>query len=308
MQFPPSRRLDPGTDFTWPLTDSVSPEIWLHPARSTSSTSRRPIVLIHGFRGDHHGLALIAHELRDRDVWVPDLPGFGNAPPPATGLDLAAFTTHIQALCAAVEAASGVRPILVGHSFGSVLAAHAFAQSPDIGSGLGLLSPIVRPPLEGSARLLTQLTRLYYAAGAALPEKLGSALLSNPLIVRGMSEVMATTSDSVTRRFIHDQHARHFSDYADRRSLAEAYRVSIEHTVAEVVPALARASRPVLVVAGDDDLIAPIETARDFVADLRDRRVAVEAHTLTGVGHLLHYERPAAAARAIEGFARTVPE
>ncbi|WP_087006099.1 alpha/beta fold hydrolase [Brevibacterium yomogidense] len=334
MQFPPSQRLVAGTDFPWPLSADPSPDssaqaaavraaaptaaaptaaappaVWLYPARSPaepSSTRRRPIVLIHGFRGDHHGLALIAHELRDRDVWVPDLPGFGSAPPPERGLDLAAFTAHIRALCGACEAASGRRPILIGHSFGSALAAHAYAQRPDISSGLGLLSPIVQPALEGSARVLTQLTRLYYAAGAALPERLGSALLAHPLIVRGMSEVMATSSDRMTRRFIHDQHARHFSDYADRRSLAEAYQVSIEHTVAEVADELAHASRPLLVVAGDDDLIAPIEAAAGFVADLRDQHVPVDAQTLTGVGHLLHYERPAAVADAIERFARTV--
>ena len=156
--------------------------------------------------------------------------------------------------------------------------------------------------------MLTQLTRLYYAAGAALPERLGSALLAHPLIVRGMSEVMATTSNRMTRRFIHDQHARHFSDYADRRSLADAYRVSIEHTVAEVAAELARAARPMLVVAGDDDLIAPIEAAHGFVAHLRDQHVRVDAETLTGVGHLLHYERPAAVADAIETFARTIDQ
>lgn len=317
MQFPPSQRLDPGTDFPWPPPippsppETAPPAVWLYPAWTSpdaSSIRRRPIVLLHGFRGDHHGLALIAHELRDRDVWVPDLPGFGSAPPPEGGLGLAAFTSHIQALCAACEAASGVRPILVGHSFGSVLAAHAFAQTPEIAQGLGLLSPIVQPALDGSARLLTHLTRLYYAAGAALPDRLGSALLAHPLIVRGMSEVMATSSDRMTRRFIHDQHARHFSDYADRRSLAEAYRVSIEHTVAEAAADLAHASHPVLVVAGDDDLIAPIGAAHGFAADLRDQHVPVDEQTLTGVGHLLHYERPAAVAGAIEQFARAVDE
>ena len=292
-------------------TAGAPPAVWLYPARSSPeapSTRRRPIVLIHGFRGDHHGLALIAHELRGRDVWVPDLPGFGRAPAPRAGLDLTAFTSHIQALCAAVESASGARPILVGHSFGSVLAAHAYARSPDISAGLGLLSPIVQPALDGSARLLTQLTRLYYAAGAALPDRLGSALLANPLIVRGMSEVMATSSDRMSRRFIHDQHARHFSDYADRRSLAEAYRVSTGHTVAEVAAELAHTSRPLLVVAGDADLIAPIEAARGFVADLRERHVPVDAETLPGVGHLLHYERPAAVAAAIETFAGTMDQ
>lgn len=276
--------------------------MWLYSARA-SAVRRRPVVLIHGFRGDHHGLALIAHDLRHRDVWVPDLPGFGATPPPEDGLDLQAYTDHIRAVCAAAEAATGQRPLLVGHSFGAVLVAHTFAQSPDISPGLGLLSPIVTPPLEGSGRVLTHLTQLYYAAGARLPERVGTALLAHPLIVRAMSEVMATAPDAMTRRFIHDQHARYFSDYANRSALAQAYQVSITHTVAEAAAGLTAAARPLLVVAGDSDLIAPIEAAHTLTSWIRDHGVPVTAHTLAGVGHLLHYERPGAVAQAIEEFA-----
>lgn len=239
---------------------------------------------------------------------MPDLPGFGAVPPPAGGIDLTAFTAYLRAICAACEAATGRQPLLVGHSFGSVLVAHAYAVTPHISAGLGLLSPIIQPPLEGSARTLTQLTRLYYAVGEALPERLGTALLAHPLIVRGMSEVMATSADGVTRRFIHDQHARYFSDYADRGSLAQAYRVSITHTVAEAAAGLATASRPILVVAGDDDLIAPVDAMHAFVDSLRREGARVDVHTLTGVGHLLHYERPAAVAQAIEEFAHRMED
>ncbi|THE16454.1 alpha/beta fold hydrolase, partial [Kocuria rosea] len=40
------------------------------------------LVLVHGFRGDHHGLQLVADRLRERyHVVVPDLPGFGRSEP-----------------------------------------------------------------------------------------------------------------------------------------------------------------------------------------------------------------------------------
>ena len=307
MHFPPSRPLTAGTDFPW-LGPGPAPAVHFHPARARAGPSAtRPVLLIHGFRGDHHGLGLMAHELRAHDVYVPDLPGFGRTPPPPDGLSLDAYTAHIAALAEALAQDTGQAPLLVGHSFGSILAAHTFAAHPRISPGLGLLSPIVTPALEGSARFLTGLTRLYYAAGSRLPERAGAALLSHPLIVRAMSEVMATTRDRRLRAYIHDQHAQHFSDYADRDSLAQAYEISIRHTVAEAAPGLAEAARPVLLVAGDADLIAPIADTRAFADSLRAASLTVTVEELHGVGHLLHYERAAETAEAISAFARRLP-
>ena len=38
------------------------------------------MVMVHGFRGDHHGLALLADCLPDTEVYLPELPGFGHSP------------------------------------------------------------------------------------------------------------------------------------------------------------------------------------------------------------------------------------
>src|SRR5665811_1543877 len=47
-----------------------------------SDKSKLPvIVMIHGFRGTHHGLELIAKQLDGYRVIVPDLPGFGESKP-----------------------------------------------------------------------------------------------------------------------------------------------------------------------------------------------------------------------------------
>ena len=43
-----------------------------------SDDSKKPtIVMIHGFRGTHHGLELIAKNLNNYRIIIPDLPGFG---------------------------------------------------------------------------------------------------------------------------------------------------------------------------------------------------------------------------------------
>jgi len=268
----------------------------LHDADRTAEPDhpRPPLLLIHGFRGDHHGMDFIAHHIRRRTVIVPDLPGFGETAPLSDGLSLQGYVDVIAGLVQNIEEQYGVSPTVVGHSFGSILAAHWAAQHPEA-QALVLINPITSPPLEGPSRIGSQLARLYYALGRALPESWGNAILANPLVVRIMSEVMATTRDPGLRRFIHSQHAQHFSTYTDRTSLAQAFDISITHTAAEVS---ARLTMPVLVIAGNKDALAPLEPTQQFVDSLPN----ATARVFDGVGHLVHYERPESAAHAIEEF------
>ena len=256
---------------------------------------QRPLLMVHGFRGDHHGMDLIAGSITDREVIVPDLPGFGLTAALDAGSSLSAFVDHLVALRAELARQRGVTPILVGHSFGSILVSHLAASHRDSVDELVLINPITSPALEGPARFLTAVTRAYYALGARLPERAGRSLLSNPVIVRAMSVAMATTHDPGLRRYIHDQHGKHFSSFADRQSLSEAFATSVAHTVTEVADHM---TMPTLVIAGDKDAIAPIEPTREFVAELAD----VEFVELGGVGHLVHYERSVEAASAIMDF------
>nr|WP_276584635.1 alpha/beta hydrolase [Brevibacterium permense] len=271
--------------------DSHRTAAWVYPG----DRRRRPLLMVHGFRGDHHGMDLIAGSIFDREVVVPDLPGFGLTAPLDSGSSLSAFVDHLLALRAEVGRQRGVTPILVGHSFGSILVSHLAASHRDVVDELVLINPITSPALEGPARFLTAVTRAYYALGARLPERVGRSLLSSPVIVRAMSVAMATTRDPGLRSYIHDQHLRHFSSFADRTSLSEAFTTSVAHTVTEVADHL---SMPTLVIAGDQDAIAPIGPTRAFVEKLPD----VEFVELGRVGHLVHYERSEEAASAILDF------
>ena len=87
--------------------------------------------MVHGFRGDHHGMDLIAGSITDREVIVPDLPGFGLTDPLDSGSSLSAFVDHLVALRAEIGRQRGVTPILVGHSFGSILVSHLAASHRD---------------------------------------------------------------------------------------------------------------------------------------------------------------------------------
>jgi pimeloyl-ACP methyl ester carboxylesterase len=256
------------------------------------------IVFVHGLRGDHHGLEPIVAHLDGVRVVVPDLPGFGASPPlPSDRHDIAGYAAWTRDLVAAVAPAGDA--VLAGHSFGSIVTAAAVARGAAV-RGLVLVNPIAASALAGPRRFLTGLTVLYHRIAAALPERAGTALLRHRLMTRIASVAMATTRDADLRRWIHAEHDRYFSTFADRRTLLEAFHASVRHDVGESAAAVAV---PTLLVAAEHDDIAPLSAQHALAGRFADARVAV----VPGTGHLAHYEAPAAVAREIETFLAALP-
>lgn len=262
---------------------------WEYGPRDADTT----IVAVHGFRGEHHGLEPVLAYLPEVRVLVPDLPGFGEtAPLPGRRHDLDEYAAWLSDFVAATAPGA----VILGHSFGSIVAAAAVA------GGLAtprliLLNPIGAPALEGPKGLMTRLAVLYYALGAKLPDRLGTAVLRNRVIVRVMSITMAKTRDPGLRRFIHDQHDAYFSRFSDRDVLHDAFVASVSHDVREFAP---RIDVPTLLVAAQRDDITPIEAERRLATLFADAELVEIAH----VGHLIHYETPVEAAGAIRRFLR----
>ncbi|MGX1585589.1 alpha/beta fold hydrolase [Microbacterium sp. PF5] len=262
---------------------------WEYGPRDADTT----IVAVHGFRGEHHGLEPVLAYLPEVRVLVPDLPGFGEtAPLPGRRHDLDEYAAWLTDFVAATAPGA----VILGHSFGSIVAAAAVA------GGLAtprliLLNPIGAPALEGPKGLMTRLAVLYYALGAKLPDRLGTAVLRNRVIVRVMSITMAKTRDPGLRRFIHDQHDTYFSRFSDRDVLHDAFVASVSHDVREFAP---RIDVPTLLVAAQRDDITPIEAERRLATLFADAELVEIAH----VGHLIHYETPVEAAGAIRRFLR----
>lgn len=261
------------------------------------------VVLVHGFRGDHHGLEPVIAQFDGSEVGgvrfvSPDLPGFG-ASDPLGGVkhDIEGYARWLRAFVGAL-AIEG-RFVLLGHSFGSIVVAATLADPgaadavrPD---AVVLVNPIGQPALKGPRGLMTRLAILYYWLASVLPEKLGFALLRNGVIVRVMSVTMAKTKDKGLRRWIHDQHDRYFSAFRDRAVVLDAFTASVSHDVSEYA---ARIPERTLLVAAQKDDITPIAAERRLQTLFPDARLV----EIPEVGHLIHYETPAAAATAIEEF------
>lgn len=264
-----------------------------------------PLVLVHGFRGDHHGLEGLARGLAGalpgiRAV-VPDLPGFGETPPVGSRdggpreHDLDCYGEWLRAF---VAAAAPEGCAILGHSFGSLVVANALSQGLDP-AAVVLVNPISAPALKGPQALLTRLAIAYYRAADLLPERPARALLGNPLIVRAMSEVMAKTGDRELRSWIHGQHDRYFSRFSDTATLLQAFRASVSHTVVDYVSAF---TRPTLLVAGDRDDITPLSAQLALQRRIPGARLRI----VPGVGHLVHYEAVGDAVAEIAEFLTAV--
>ncbi|KHK95298.1 hydrolase [Microbacterium mangrovi] len=264
---------------------------WVDEPQTDSAEDAPTLVTVHGFRGEHHGLAPVIARLPGYRVISPDLPGFGETPPvPGRTHDLELYVEWLQEFVATVCPGA----VVVGHSFGSIVSAAAVAAGLET-PRLVLINPIGAPALEGPRGIMTRLAIFYYWAGARLPQALGEALLRNRVIVRVMSITMAKTREPELRRFVHEQHDLYFSQFADRDVLHDAFVTSVSHDVSEFAPQVAV---PTLLIAAQLDDITPIEKERELVHLFPDARLV----EIPDVGHLIHYETPVPAAEAITAF------
>lgn len=293
----------PASPIAVDLADRVSTHIltvvgtpvhyWEYAAVSPSAATRT-IVMVHGFRGDHHGLERVVELLPEHRIIMADLPGFGVSPAFASGKhDIPGYGAFLASFLDALEL--GPNTVLLGHSFGSIVVSHFVAAHPHRVYPLILVNPIASPALEGPKGVMTKLAVFYYWASAKLPARLGNALLRSKLIVYVMSVTMSKTRDKQLLAFIHAQHHAYFSGFANRDMLLESFQASVSGTVREVATSL---TLPTLLIAGAQDEIATLPNQHKLLEILPQGELVV----IDGVGHLIHYETPQPAAAAITDF------
>ena len=256
-------------------------------------TKQPTLLLIHGFRGTHHGLLRIAEELSDYRLVIPDLPGFGDSEALPTGHSIDDYLAWLDAFRRHIDGAE--QSYIVGHSFGTIITSHYAAAYPETVKKLVLINPIGSPALESEQRFLVQLAILYYWLGRQLPPSAARAWISMKPATKIMSITMRKTKDKSIRRYIDEQHYAHFSSFANPKQLAEAFRASVSHDVSEVA---GRLRIPTLLIAGEKDDITSLAKQRHLHGAIDGAQLVV----IDGVGHLTHYETPDQVATAIHNF------
>ena len=249
------------------------------------------ILALHGFRGTHHGLEKIVVPLSDDYfVIVPDLPGFGDSPAfTDKPHSIENYARQIEKLAASLQLE---KPILLGHSMGTIIAADIVTHTPGFTDRLILINPVAETP---SKLQLFPGYIYHYAAGKYLPAKLGEKILRNEFLFLVGSVTMTKTRDKALRKEIHWNHKTYMQRFSDRTSLMVAFAASNTTAVSDYIQHI---TIPTLLIAGKKDMIAPIKGQRRLAAE----REHVQLVELDNVGHIVHYEKPKEAVQAIETF------
>lgn len=284
-----------------PLTRTLSPIH--HTAKTTSgdlhyweyNADKTPtIVVIHGYRGTHHGLERIIAHMPEMRFIVPDLPGFGESP----ALDNKPHTieNYAATIASFMRKQNLAGSIVLGHSMGSIVAAELAATHPELVPALILINPIAADPRSGLNGMIVRPAIVYqWLGGKLLPVRLGKKFLDSKLFLLAGSVLMAKTRDKSLRKIIHTSHLTHMTEYASPAMLYEAYLASLGGTVRDRAPHI---TMPTLMIAGDRDELAPPISQHALLAELEQAQLVM----IDNVGHLIHYEKPAEAAGAIREF------
>jgi len=255
------------------------------------------IVVAHGYRGEHHGLEPVIAQLRGIRIIGPDLPGFGSSGPlVGVGHSIDGYAKWLAAFVEALDLDEP--PIILGHSFGSIVSTYAIANDMLQTPKLVLINPIAAPATAGPNGYLTYLTLFFYKSSMIFPERFGRWMLGNWAVVRFMSVSLVKTKDKGLRRWIHDQHHTYFSEFYDRASVVESFIASVSTDVSEVGALI---DTPTLLIGAELDLITPEPALHELQKQMPDATL----HVIPGVGHLIHYEKANVAARHIVDFLGT---
>ncbi len=224
-------------------------------ASATGSTTRLPVILIHGSPGSGSDFWRMGEVIAADGRWViaPDLPGFGESErnPPAGGMSILA---HARAVLAVMDRLGVQRAHVVGWSLGGGVALHMAQMAPERLASLTLLASVGAQEDEGSGSYWFEHGR--YAAGWALTTALRYGVPHFGLL-DGIDFIRAST--------------RNFRDSDQRPLRAIMERLSI----------------PTLVLAGRHDFLV-----RDWVAQREFEIIPASRLVMLNAMHFMPFLEP----------------
>jgi pimeloyl-ACP methyl ester carboxylesterase len=244
--------------------------------RHNTTGNRDTALLLHGLGGDHRGLAEVAAGLRDVDVVIPDVPGYGDSAPLAQPHTLANYAAQVEALRTALD----LGPVhLIGHSLGASIALLHASTYPAALRSLTLLNPV-----STASNMTANLGKLYYRIAAALPARAARFWLASKPAVYIADAMVIVSKDKAVRRRILDED---YENYA-RASVPAMIESFLSYYDTDFEQRAAHITADTLLLTGDIDRIAPVAS----VTALAKVIPSAHLHVLPGAGHLVPMEAP----------------
>lgn len=277
--------------------------------------------MLHGLGGSGRNWTDLAFALADRAwVLVPDLPGFGQSPPPVDGdyrpatqarriIDLIEWALTPQAGAGTVSVdhprppSATPRVHLFGNSLGGQIALRVAAERADLVSSLTLLAPAMPETWPQAATL-----PLAFTALPGFGEVATAQYLRMPAALRARRSLEVSLADPAAARpgVIDDAHQEAME--ADRPSAVAAMALSartLVHTLlargsADPWRLAERVAAPTLLIYGRRDPLVNAATVRRATQSFAEVRSAV----MVDAAHVAQLEHPERVARLWHGFLR----
>jgi pimeloyl-ACP methyl ester carboxylesterase len=241
------------------------------------------IILLHGFPGSHGGLIAMADGLGDFRIIVPDLPACGLS---EALMGKPSLENYSQWLFDFLENLSVENIILVGHSFGSRIGLVFSSKYPEKVKELVLITPVVK--VDG---LIARFVSIEYEIAKILPKHLRKSWLSNRLH-RGIGNMIIFKSTKGKRRQElidkQDKDLKLLNPQINIEIFDEFYRFSL-------IPVGKKIKIKALVVAGELDEIAPLDSVKELAEQLPNSEFII----MKNCGHIVVAEKPLTTARII---------
>ena len=244
------------------------------------------ILLIHGLRGDHHGLAELAELLTQEGYNVEnvDLPGSGErAELTKKNLDGYADWLH--------EYVADKNPYIIAHSMGTIITSHYLSKYPtdQVQRKVVFISPIFRT--KSGQKTSNVLYALTTGAVKILPKRSRYKFLGSKAVSFCISHYL--TTDKSQQKRIDKLHYLYSGRFASADSLLADMKISMKEQTVLLE------NKDVLYIIGNKDRLVKTKLARARAAEQGAHYAEINK-----TGHLINYEQPAQLAAVIDEFIR----
>jgi pimeloyl-ACP methyl ester carboxylesterase len=240
------------------------------------------VVCVHGLGGSSNTFTPLMPALARHRVVRVDLPGSGRSHRAEGALSMSRYADVVLSVCARLDV---TRAHLVGHSMGNIVLQHVAVQSPKLVAGLALFGPLIAPPDTARTAIRARGEKAK-AEGAPGMHEITLALLNASVSADTRARLPLAVA------FVRESLMRQDPDGYARScfALAEAPAASVDTIEA-----------PVLLVTGDEDVVAPPQSVRAMAEKLYRAR-SVRVVVLPRCGHWTPVERPEECARELRAF------